>query len=59
MGIHLSIIYKEALKSEIISQIPERIRNHPDGDPDDISGEVLRILNKKIQRDKLQNNNSE
>ena len=48
MGIHLSIIYKEALKSEIISQIPERIRNHPDGDPDDISGEILKRLKRKI-----------
>ena len=29
------------------------IQNHPDGDPDDISGEILKRLNRKFQRDKL------
>ena len=37
----------------------KEIQNHPDGDPDDISGEVLRRLNKKIQRDNLQDDNLE
>ena len=26
------------------------IQNHPDGDPDDISGEILKRLNRKFQR---------
>ena len=32
----------------------KEIQYHPDGDPDNISGEILKRLNRKLQRDKLQ-----
>jgi hypothetical protein len=32
----------------------KEIQSHPNGDPDDISGEVLKMLNRELQRDKLQ-----